>query len=240
MFNRLIAYFISCFYFLGAAAQQIAADSLHEQRTDAIAGYYHAFRAEYAFIYAGRAYADYGPLEGHAYAFSPGWQSGSVRYDDITYRNITLKYDLVQQLLVVQRPDRITQLSLQNRLVSGFSLGSRNFVQLQAVDNGGDSLHAFYEVLAEGSITLLAHRKKTIEDRIRSMRIERQVYEQTRYYALKGAVYYPLNSQSDFTDLAPDLKKDLLQHLRRTGIRFRRDREAALLALAIYYNQNRN
>ena len=240
MFNKLIAYLISCFYFFAAAGQQPSADSLHQQRSDAITGYYHAFRAEHAFIYTGRAHTDYGPLEGHAYAYSPGWQRGSVVYDGVTYKNLSLKYDLVQQLVVVQRPDRISQVSLQNRLVSRFSMDGKHFLALHVVDSRGDSLQSFYELLAEGEITLLAGRKKTIEDKIRSMRIERQVYERTRFFALKEGVYFPINSLSDFLDLAPALRKDLQQHLRKNNIRFRRDPQAALVALADYYNQNRN
>lgn len=238
MFQKLIAYSIPCFYFSAAAGQQPSANSLHRQRTDAITGYYHAFRAENAFIYTGRAYTDYGPMQGHAYAYSPGWQPGSVIYDGVSYKNIPVKYDLVQQLVVVQRPDGITQLSLQNRLLSQFSLGSRKFLQLHAMDRSGDSLRSFYEVLAEGQLTLLAGRKKIIQDKIGNMQIQRQVYEQTEFYALKNGAYHRLSSQSDFLDLAPGLKKDLLQHLRRNRIRFLRDREAALVALALYYNEN--
>ena len=240
MFKKLIAFLISCLYLFTADGQQISADSLQQQRADAQATYYLAFRAEHAFLYTGRAYAHYGPLEGHAYAYSPGWESGSVVYDGITYKNILLKYDLVQQLIVVQRPDGITQLSLQNRLVSGFSLGRKKFMQLQAVDNRGDSLNLFYELLSEGPMTLLAGRRKTIEDKIENMQIQREVYERITYYAYYDGRYFKIGHQNDFLDLVPGSKRELMQHLRKNNIRFRRNPEAALVAMADYYNQKRN
>ena len=237
MFTKLTASFLLMMQCHQAAAQLPAADTSLKPRSDEMIAYYHGLLAESAFLYTGRAYFDYPPLEGHAYLDDPNWFPGAVTYDSLEYNNIFLKYDLVKNLVVVQRPDRLTKVSLQNRLVSRFTIGNKKFVQLQAVDERSDSLTGFYELMAMGQITLLGKKEKKVEDVIRNMDMVRVVSEKSSYHVYRNGKYFPVPNLSSFYQLVPGQRKELQQYLRKQKINYRRNPGAALTALVRYYNQ---
>lgn len=237
MFKKLTDFLLLLLFPYLVWAQHNPMDTTGRDRLAQMTAYYQGFMGDHAFVYTGKAYFDYPPLNGHAYLDGPGWYTGSVTYDGIEYKNIYIKYDLVRNLVVVLRPDKQTMVSLNNRMVSRFTLSGKNFVQLQAVDHQGASLQSFYEIVERGAITLLAKTEKTITEQIKDLQIVRPVSEKTFFYVYQQGTYHPVRNMASFLALVPQQRKELQQVLRRQKIKYRSNPGRALAVMVAHYNQ---
>ncbi|MEZ5069859.1 MAG: hypothetical protein R2751_02540 [Bacteroidales bacterium] len=103
-----------------------------------------------------RYYYPYRNVLGNPYLEREGPESScAVCMNGRTYRQLTLRYDVYNQLLILELPDRhgaTLQIVLPGNLVEEFTLGEAHFRRLPGP--GGEEL--FAQVLGEGRVTLLA------------------------------------------------------------------------------------
>jgi hypothetical protein len=69
------------------------------------------------------------------------------------------------------------------------------------------------------------------------MQLRQRFVETTTYYALKGDSYDIIKNKASLLNVVGGKKKEIQQHLRKKGIKFKSNRELALIAAADYYNQ---
>lgn len=174
--------------------------------------------------------------EGFAYFLSKDWQRGSVRYDGVLYEGEMLLYDMVRDKLVVRRPDGFA-IEVRREKVDWFALASHLFVYM---DGSNGLKPGFYDRLAVGAVTLLARRGKQLEDQIEDTRVRQTFTEQVAYYALAGNTIHPIRNLRSLLDVVPARAGAAQQHLKRNGIKYKRNREAALAAAAAFFNQTQN
>ena len=194
---------------------------------------YHQSRNGDAAIYNGMAHLGYLPsIKGTAYFQSADWQTGTVVYNEIEYKNISLKYDEVADQVVIRHPTSSYILSLFSPRVQRFSVGNAQFIYLnEGVPPG------FYQVLDRGHMTILAKRTKVITETITGIELERNFDSSTKYYALTNGKYYPIEKQKSMLALLKDQRKKIQQHLKSKGIKFKSNPEMAILEMAAYYNE---
>lgn len=147
------------------------------------------------------------------YDFVPG----TVFYDDQPYFDIDIKYNVFQDILLVQIPDergKIVFQPFENRL-DGFILQNRRFENVKPVE-AGPELAGIYEVLFKtGNLKVLKKhlkKEKTLLDR------DVPYYEFTddtpQYFYWAGDGLQPL-SRSNLTEKFPEEKSDIRYFYRR-------------------------
>lgn len=188
-------------------------------------------------LFNGREHINYlSSIEGFAYYQSPEWQTGTLVFQDIAYRNLLLKYDLVADELIVRHINGFTGVALFTPRIQSFVIGNRRFVYLSFV--AGSSLQpGIYQELSKGKLSLYAKHSKSIKETVSLGGIERQFIDRNNYYVFLGGNYYPVRKEKDMMDLIQEKRNEIKAFLKESGIKYKADPEAALKKIVDYYNQ---
>lgn len=239
-FACLICFFFSLWHL---EAQEGHKDSSAADRAAVYAKQmYDSRRADESSLYNGIQFYPYlASIEGIAFFQSPNWQTGSLIYDNIRYDNISLKFDMVKEQVVVA-PDKEGGLyiSLFSPRVKEFSFAGIKFVRLGKPGDGSGLPEGFYQQLVSGKLTALARKTKTIVEWIVDQTIMRRFDSITRYYVQKDSVYHPIMNASDLFDLVKDRKKEVQQFLSSRKLKYRREPEKTIISAIEFYNQPAN
>lgn len=188
-------------------------------------------------IYNGAEYVGHPPqIKGHPYLDSL-WQVGVITYDGITYDNIRILYDLVDDVVVVPHLDSVYRVQLQSIKVAHFAIPNHTVVRIvrdTAVNNGLRT--GFYDQLYDGRLKVLAKRSKTIRTDFVQNTAREEYLSHNSYYIGKNGVYYPVKSKRSVLNLLADQKKALRKYLRENRIKFAKNRETALVKLTQQYD----
>jgi hypothetical protein len=240
-----MAKYIFAFIFLFAVysvyAQHYAADSAFTNGNSYYARHlYFTQRGEESAIYNGIHHDGYSTsIEGYAYFQSPGWQKGSVVYDNILYENILMKYDLLRdQLIVTPKEQSGMYIGLFSPRVERFSFSTFNFIRIGKTDEKTSPGPGFYQQLSYGKLTVLTRKTKVITERIEGNAFLHKFEETAKYYLLKDGIYYPAKSKKDILAVVKERKKEIQQFLSKNKLNYRKHREKTLVAVAEFYNQS--
>lgn len=217
------------------AQTPVADTALYREGVAAAVASYHQTMGTQASLYNGVEHMRYLPsIEGLPYYMVDNWQSATIKYGDVVYRDVPVRYDLVKDGLIVNHPNGFRSFYLYSPRVEYFTIGSSTFVYLNDSAKGAPA-PGFYQVLARGPMTVLARRSKRIEERLQD-RIQHFVTTD-RYYVLKDGVYYSPRKESELLELLGERRKEARQLLKQRGIRYRKFPEQAILTVAEFYNQ---
>jgi len=236
--------YLMVFFFLFSAfkskAQQYIPDSSLPKVSSAYAKqFYFTKRGEESAIYTGIRHESYSAsIEGIAYFQSPDWQNGTVLYDQIFYENIWMKYDLYKdQLIVIPGNQSGMPIALFSPRVSEFSFSGSNFIRIEKADEKTSPAKGFYQQLTSGRITVLSKRFKLLTERIENRTVIQKFEERAKYFLLKDGIYYPVRNKKELMAVVKDKKKEIQQFLSNNKMKYRRQREKVIVAVAEFYNQ---
>src|SRR5882762_8855848 len=119
---RRVCSFFYIFLFLYSLTPKIQAQSAGKDSLVAAAAYasavqqYHDYLAPETGLFRGSQYVDYAYQleEGHPFFDQNHLRKGSVLYDGVLYKNISLLYDLVKQVLVINDPYNSFRIALNS------------------------------------------------------------------------------------------------------------------------------
>lgn len=183
-------------------------------------------------LYNGTEYRDYlSRDEEHPYFGIDDWQYGSVIYDDERYDSVAMFYDISRDQVVTEHRTSGSKIELIARKIAFFTISGHPFVRLNA-DPVGVISEGFYERLYNGKTTVFARHTKQINSRAEANTIEYFFDERTRYYIYKDNIYYPIKSKRAALRAFGTKRVELKSMLRKEKIKFRRDRQNALVKMA--------
>lgn len=241
MLKRLL---LICTAFAGTAV--LAQDTATNNNFTAVATHnavssYHHYIDKQSRLYSGIEFVGYSPkIENIPFFPESTWRRGSIVYDGIFYDTVQMMYDAVKDRVVILHYNGFFRMSLFTEKVSEFSLNGHNFIHIER-----DSLrHAIletglYDRMYAGRTTMLVRRHKFIEETVKDV-LERKFMDQYSYYLLKGGKYHIIRTKSGLLSLLKDHAREIKQHLRRQKIKFRKDKENAILQAAIHYDSLNN
>src|SRR5271154_905382 len=140
------------FHTARTVAQSSAADSLVFKKAlgNAVASYYQA-TGDQSRLYNGTQYAGY-PFaftEGTPFFLSDKQQKGSIEYDKVFYKDVSLLYDELSAVLIMQ--DANHRIQLLNDKISRFTILDYPFIRIvNDSNNSAVPATGFYNVLYEG------------------------------------------------------------------------------------------
>lgn len=202
---------------------------------------YSASLSEQAGIYNGPDYIGYPhPVkEGQPFFLSPEVRYGEIRYDGILYRNIPMWYDIVKNEVVVQYADNYSRISLHNEKISDFSIADHHFIKIAgetATKYGLDE--GFYDQIYKGRSEVLVKRTKTFVISTNTEGVWVSFYNEKRDIFLRtGDEYQAVSSLKSVLEALGKYQKEILANLRQNKVRFRKEREKAIILMVAYYDQ---
>jgi hypothetical protein len=192
-------------------------------------------------LYNGALYPGYPyPFKkGIPFFISDQMDSGWVLYDNILYKGLRVQYDNLSEMVIVE--DNGFPIVLNNKRLKAFKMGTRSFISEGKRETTIDGIdHWFYEVLQEGSCTVLKRILKTVtEDLSNNQTIDRLINPLDYYFFKIGAVIYPISAKKDLLAIFPAEKKEIKQFIKQNKLNFRRNKGDAFLRVAAYYEQIR-
>jgi len=114
-------------------------------------------------LFNGKKYTYYPPpgTERHQYLFSPDFVEGSVTIKGKNYNDVTLNYDIFNQQLLLQFPDKNgprNRIEVSKARLESFRLGNMNFEYLKL-----EKEPRFFQVLGQSPVQILYYWRKNLD-----------------------------------------------------------------------------
>lgn len=166
-------------------------------------------------LYSGKEYIDVDRAtpENHKFFESPKFTSGSLVYHDQPYFNVALKYDVYNDVLVINLPQDVSEISFQpvKQFVSNFKIDTHKFININTVTDDQDIDPGFYEELFRvGDIALLKKHRMSKSTKMTD-RVSFNQYKKAKsdYFVKKGETYEKVKSKRDIARLFPEYKDQI-------------------------------
>jgi hypothetical protein len=115
-------------------------------------------------LYNGRIWTNlYNGIDGHQFLFSPDFLPGSVKIDDYTFDNVRIRYDIVDDELLIQTKDGII-VQLNKEMIGSFSLWFNNEILnfMNFENDPGGTFNGYWNVLYDAGIRIYVKYRKEI------------------------------------------------------------------------------
>jgi hypothetical protein len=176
-----------------------------------------------------------GYVKGHPYLETDVVEEGSITYNNITYTNVPLLYDIYKNEIITEHLTNAQKIKLHSERIQSFSLLGHTFVRLQSDTlSNADISSGFYDRLYTGSVNVYARRSKIVQQATRG--VSKEFLSKNSYFISKDHVLYPVKKQSAVLKVFHDQKKALQNFLKENKINFGQDPEYALIRLAEHYS----
>lgn len=181
------------------------------------------------------------PYHGFPFFGSEYVEEGSIYYDGELYSNIPIQYDLVHDLLIMEHYDQkgyVSMIEPHQKKVSYFQLLDHTFIRISG-DSSIEMRTGFYDLLYDGTVKVLARRKKNISQIASGGQLDVRFNERNVYYMMKDGKYYSIKNKGSVMKVLNDKRKSLNQYVSKNKSRvdFSTNREGAMVALAAQYDQ---
>ena len=234
--KKLTVYF-SLLFFIEASGQNLQPQP-GATGVDTAVSFYFSSLEQTLPIHNGRVFYGYPGVIEHAFFPTSGWQKGTVLFDGTWYHDLTLMYDIYMDEVIILHPSS-TPVRLISERIKEFRYLDLNFERL-GPDNSPLLKTGFYQRLVEGPVTIYAKRIKKIEENIVDLAIERKFVSADHFFVLKNGIYTAVNKQKTLLELMKDKKQGVVYHLKQQNLKFRKNREKAIVEMAKFYNQSPN
>lgn len=244
MVRVLFLLFFPVFCFLipsGVHAQEISTDSASQLLPiQQPLAFYQEVAGAGSPIYQGRQYAGFATrIEGHSFFKTDQFEPATLSYDGVLYKQVPMLFDLAKEEVVVLHPKENFKISLSSPRIDYFILHDHTFERFKQGEVQNSSLEAgFYDILYKGEVSVLVKRKKIYKDFLKEMDHIRRFEMEETYIIKKDQTFHTVKRRGAALRLFPDNKKEIRRHLKKNKIKFRRDPEKALVAIAKFYDQS--
>jgi len=186
-------------------------------------------------LYNGADYVYYIPRdEEHPYYRVDDWSYGSIVYWDELYENVPLLYDLTIDHPITEH-NRGNPIKLLAEKVQSFTMLGHTFVRLYP-DEKNKIPVGFYDRLYDGKSKVFAKYSKVYEETLESRSIIPRFDESTRYFIVKEGIFNGVKSKASVLDVFGDRKQDIKTFIRKNHIRFKDNREKAIVRVTEFYD----
>lgn len=220
------------------AAQELSGpnDSLRISPDTAVSIYY-KFTNQRSRLYNGKEFIPYSPtMDGHAFFDDDQLHRGTIIYDGMYFDSVNMQYDLVKDEVVIQHFDVFFKVVLIVEKVKEFNLNNHHFKRIVR-DSINKLATGFYDFLHEGKTTLFVKRTKRIEETVTD-RIIQKIAEKNFYYIVRDGNIYQVKSFKSLLAVLKDRSREIRQDLRKNHIKYRRNREGAIIRAVNVYDSS--
>jgi len=237
----LLKTLLCCLFYVNiAGAQELSNDSLNNSLDQSypVKLYYTAI-GENAHIYNGFEYMTPDRnIKGTPYFMSDGPSPANLTYEDGYYKDFPVIYDMVRDLVVINRLGENFRISLISDKLVSFSLRKHDFIRVSHDSTRGvDLISGFYDRVYAGKSTVLVKRKKHLQETLIYNVAGYEYVEEDFYFVKFGGKYVEVKGKAAVLKLFSSKKSEIKSYLRKNKLRFKSDFEKTLIAAAAYYDQ---
>lgn len=176
-------------------------------------------------------------IKGSAYLDSEEFVEGRVKYDGVWY-TIPMLYDLHAEKLVITHFYRHNRMSLIDEKIEQFVLHGHRYKNFPVIESHQVAPKGLCEVLYQGdSISLYAKKRRLLNETPTMHGLERKFTNSAQYYLFLNGAYYLVKSKNDMFALMGSKRREVATELRKNKLKFKRNRERALITASKIYDE---
>jgi hypothetical protein len=188
-------------------------------------------------LYNGRLWRGlYHDIVGDEFFPSKNWLNGEVFIDDLTFKNVSLRYDIYNdQLITSMNQDILIQLNKEH--IKGFSLTFENKKYLfENFGNGnGYPFKGFGQVLYKGKTYLVMKEIKKIQLLAVENRYD-EFYQLQDLFIFRNGTFYPVSGKKDLLNALSDRQEELQKFIKKEKIRIRKKSPDSFIPVIKFYD----
>lgn len=172
---------------------------------------------------------------GHPYYSSDDWEEGFVHYDGQLYEHIFLRYNILEDNIVIDHIQSHATIKLIVEKIKYFGINNHTFIWLES-DPDHVITKGFYDLLYTNKSKVIARRYKATIENAGEKVMEATFVNKTKLFLFKDEKYYSITKKNSVLQAFGEYKPQIKKFLSGSKISFRSDPEAALIAIAGYYD----
>lgn len=147
----------------------------------------------------------------HRYYLSEKFEKGDVTYNDQTYFDVNLKYDLYQDNLVYQPEGSFVGFNLIGEKVGSFKIFDKKFVYLNSTLFPFSLIKSgFYqEIVTNKNTTFYIKHKKDKREVIKETSTFNEFDDNYEFFLKKNSTFYKIKTKKDLAVLFPESKRKI-------------------------------
>ena len=236
LIRLLILFLFVCLQFNLTAQNQFPDSTDNKQIPGKIIQSYFTEVGDNTPLYNGTEYTmPYHGVTGTPFYASDSFQNGTIIYDGVKYNNVKMAYDLVIDGLIIKAYHDLN-LKLVTEKINSFSFSNHMFVRIEHDSTTSKMRTGFYEVIYNGSVTVLSKRKKQLENSFRA----EDPYKFAEYeynYIKKGDNYFIIDNKNSLIEVFGDQKDEIKKFIRKNKIKLKKRKGDNIVKTAQYYEQ---
>lgn len=203
-----------------------------------LVNFYNKTRHDFNLLYNGPFHYSYPIMEkGSPYFSGEDWQKGSVTYEDIIYDNVSMKYDLVKDQLIVMNEEKgRLALELFSPRIKEFSYEGLKFIYIPR-KSPLSLKEGFYQQLSNGKITALCKTENTLEDIIVDNKIKWRISQKKKYFIIDNNHSRTISRQKDLMEAVKNHRQQIINYLKERKLKFKKNKEQVIAAATDLYNK---
>jgi hypothetical protein len=218
------------------AAQTSTSDSQHRADLRIIAYFTNELKVD-AHLYTGKEFVPYASnIKGDPFFAGTGMQMNEIYYDGTLYENIPLQYDIVSQEIITGRYGGGEEIQLINEKIKYFTLYGHRFEHIFSILGKDETVtNTFFEILTEGTATLMAKRIKRIKSGLRT-EDPTMFVEEDQFFIRKQKNLYPVDGKNSILLAFADKASAIKSFIRKNKLSFKKKLEEELIMTTNYYS----
>jgi hypothetical protein len=191
-------------------------------------------------LYNGTEHRDYlAKDDENPYFGQDDWQYGFILYDDERYDSVALFYDLSRDQVITEHILTGAKIELVAKKISAFEMNGHFFERLYP-DSSHVISEGFYERIYAGPTRVYVKRTKTLASKASGNELIYSFDERNRVYLKKDGRYYPVRTKRAVLQILSEKRPELKAMLKREKLKFKFDREQAIVRMASTYDSPKN
>ena len=184
-----------------------------------------------SFLYSGREYAPYSlNIKGNPFFDSGDMNIGNVFYDGHLYENVPMLYDIVRQLIIIDRYHDNPRITLLSEKVKYFTIHDHLFQNIHA-ENGS----YFYDITYNGVAGVWVKRIKVTRKAVHAEEPD-SFTERDEFYIKKGNSLFAVTNKASALAGFEDKQNQLKSFIRKKKLTFKKNIEQDLIQVASFYS----
>lgn len=226
------------FITIGLSAQP-SADTASRSNLHPVSIYYQTL-GDQSPLFNAREYVAFPGIihEGHPFYKTTEFVKGTIHYDGMVFDDAMILYDIITDKVLILHYNGF-RIDLPVNKITEFRLLDHHFIRLFP-DSAQVIQEGFYDKLYDGKMVLFVKRVKSFREERTGNDILRVVDEKDLFYIYKQGVYHPVRSKKALLNIFRDRKDEIRRDLKKKGLKFRKNREAVVLAAVQYYDSLSN
>lgn len=192
-------------------------------------------------LYNGRVYNfRYIGVSGNPFYPDNVWSTGSVLYDGQLYDSINMKFDIFNNLLIIDYYDEngfFINLQLVNEKIERFGWPGHLFMRIEADTTKSSWLPSgFYDQLYVGSVRVLASYKKSIQKNNQIGNQLEAFSERDLFYIEKDGKIFRVKKKRSVMEAFSDREREIRTFIKKHKLKFRTESGRQFSLVAAYYD----